>query len=444
MKHFSRQFKDLEKIIHDNSSPGIRPGLDRIERLLRNIGNPQDTFRAVHVVGTNGKGSTTAFLSSILMESGYRVATYTSPHLKDIGERTVVNSGRLPFQDWEKAYSIVSHAIDSDTLLRKDRPSFFEIITAISFLLIKEQNVDLAIIEAGLGGRLDATNTLGNVILSIITSIAMDHSDFLGNDIFSIAEEKFSVIRNEGLSLFYGYNPSLEKRYVQICKEKGAKSMILSSEVVYSITHSDLGGNRYTLRLSGSNVVTELETRIPGLHQVKNSALAVLASLSIKHHYKNIDLNTIRKGILVAEWPGRMEIISRNPVLMLDGAHNEQGIHSLIMSLESIYDKQIREDLVFIYTSMADKDYEKALFHLSECGRNIILTTVPGNQRCATTKELLTSALLYEWAADPEEIEDPIQAISWACARFPIVIVCGSLYLVGYVKKLMEENNDLF
>lgn len=444
MIHFSRQFKDLEKIIHDHSSPGIRPGLDRIKRLLRNLGNPQDSFRAVHVVGTNGKGSTTSFLSSIMIRSGYKVATYTSPHLKDIGERTSVNSNRLPFQDWERASDTVFQAIDSDLFLKKDRPSFFEIITAISFLLIKEQEVDLAIIEAGLGGRLDATNTLGNVILSIITSIAMDHSDFLGNDISSIAEEKFSVIRNDGSALFYGYNPSLETRYKHICEEKGSTGRILSEEATYSMINTDLHGNQYTLTLQGNRVVTELETRIPGLHQVRNSALAVLASLMIRPYFEKIDLSTIQRGILEAEWPGRMEVICQDPLIMLDGAHNEQGIQNLTMSLNSIFDEQTRQDLVFIYTSMADKEYEKSLFYLAGCGGNIVLTAVPGNNRCASTMELHRSALRYKWSGDPETIEDPVQAVIWARERFPIVIICGSLYLVGYIKTLMSENRDLF
>jgi dihydrofolate synthase/folylpolyglutamate synthase len=270
----------------------------------------------------------------------------------------------------------------------------------------------------------------------------MDHSDFLGDDLLSIAEEKFSVIRNNGLSVFYGFNPPLEKRYEQICKERGSKGWILSRESAYSITNSDLSGNQYALRLREKKIVADIETRIPGLHQIRNSSLAVLASLLIQPLFQNIDLDTIRKGILAAEWPGRMEIIRQDPLVMLDGAHNEQGIQNLTMSLESIFDKQSRQDIVFVYTSMADKDYNKALYHLSGSGGNIILTTVPGNKRCATVENLHRSALLYEWHSDPEEIEDPIQAILWACKRFPVVIICGSLYLVGYIKTSFTEHID--
>ena len=222
-----QNFSSLEKLIQLNSSPGIRPGLDRIKSLLDILGNPQNSFSSIHIVGTNGKGSTTAFLESILRTHGLRTGQYTSPHLVDMSERVLVNGNPLPPETWNRIVRKVIQAISTDIRLSNDPPSFFETLTASAFLMMEEEDIDIAVVEAGMGGRLDATNLLGKVLLSVITPIAMDHAEFLGNSIKEIAFEKFSVIRNRGRAIFSGGGKDLEDLFLQVCAEKNAKGTIL-------------------------------------------------------------------------------------------------------------------------------------------------------------------------------------------------------------------------
>ncbi|NLD06487.1 MAG: bifunctional folylpolyglutamate synthase/dihydrofolate synthase, partial [Synergistaceae bacterium] len=190
----TKRFRNIETTLQYLASPGIRPGLARLSHLFLLLGNPERKFKAVHVVGTNGKGSTAATLSSILKESGCKTALYTSPHLVCFGERLLVGGEEALPEKWERALEIIETELRSSERLIADPPTYFELTTAAAFIIIAEEEVDIAVVEAGLGGRLDATNILSNVLLTLITPIGIDHSEYLGNSLDSVAKEKFAVM----------------------------------------------------------------------------------------------------------------------------------------------------------------------------------------------------------------------------------------------------------
>ncbi len=210
-------FNYLESRLINISSPGVRPGLKRISRLLASLGNPHLGIPAVHVVGTNGKGSTAASLSAIFSASGYRTALYTSPHLIHMGERLKINEQMVAEEKWSDHFKRLDAALKEDGRLKSDPPTLFELITALSLSIMAEEMPNVAIVEAGLGGRLDATNLINPVAMSVITSIAMDHESFLGDTIFKIGEEKLAVLRPHGRAFFSGEPEELVPLFKALC-----------------------------------------------------------------------------------------------------------------------------------------------------------------------------------------------------------------------------------
>ncbi len=433
-------FEELEKSIVKYSSPGIRPGLDRIAILLKKLGNPQNSFNAVHVVGTNGKGSTSVFLSNIFISAGYKTATYTSPHLSHLGERLVLDGHSIDKDRWIRASVKVFDSISSDPTLKEDPPSFFETLTAISFLLIAEANVDIAVIEAGMGGRLDATNLMGNIVLSVFTPVSLDHSEFLGPDLISIATEKFAVIRENGNALYFGGNKDLEILFEKQCMKKKCTGTIVSGHISYSDIRLSLDSTEYLLNWNRNEIPVHVMTSMIGFYQVHNSSLAVIAALQLQKYFTRIDIHSIKQGIRNTRWPGRMEIISHNPTVILDGAHNEQGVKALVSSLNSILTESARQKMLFVFTSMSDKDYRVALELLSKSGSGVILTQIPDYSRCESAEELLRVASLFRWSKKPRAISDPFTAVRQASLEAETVVICGSLYLVGLmIDKLKND-----
>lgn len=432
-------FEELERRIVKYSSPGIRPGLDRIAILLKKLDNPQNLFSAVHIVGTNGKGSTSAFLSNIFISAGYKTATYTSPHLSHLGERLVLDGHCIENDKWIRASERVFDSIKSDPTLKEDPPSFFETLTAISFLLIAEANVDIAVIEAGMGGRLDATNLMGNILLSVFTPVSLDHSEFLGSDLISIATEKFAVIRENGNALYFGGNTDLETLFEEQCRKKKCNGTIVSTQISYSDVHLSLDSTEYILCWKGNEIPGHVMTSMIGFYQVHNSSLAAIAALQLQKYYSRIDVHSIKQGILHTRWPGRMEIISYNPTVILDGAHNEQGIRALLSSLNSILTESDRQKMLFVFTSMSDKDYIVSLELLSRSGSGVILTQIPDYSRCESATELLKVASLFRWSKKPRAISDPFAAVKQASLEADTVVICGSLYLVGLMIDILKD-----
>ena len=307
-------FDIFEEFLHSHSTDKIIPGLERITRLLSRLNNPQNSFRSVHIVGTNGKGSTGAFLASVFSESGYRTGFYSSPHLESPGERFMIDGEALSADEWMKAAETVASVIRPN----EDLPSYFEMLTACAFLLAREHNIDVGIIEAGLGGKLDATNTMSNTACSVIASVSIDHTEYLGDTLESIAGEKFAVVRKNTPACFSGFDSSLVDMFRNVCSERSAVPFVVSESSRAENVIISPEGNTFDFH-SPNLELRNIRTGLIGKYQVSNATLALSAISLVKDSFVNITDDSIRTGMLKAKWPGRLEIVSHNPLIVLDG-----------------------------------------------------------------------------------------------------------------------------
>lgn len=429
-------YEELEQRMLRLASPGIRPGLGRVSRLLDLLGNPEGKFPSVHIVGTNGKGSASAFVSSILRESGYRVATYTSPHLESPSERLVIDGSPLPVAQWEDAIHRVGEIMRTDFVLQKDPPSFFEVVTAVSFLLIAEQSVDIAVVEAGLGGRLDATNCLANVILTLVVSISMDHIDFLGDSIEKIANEKFAVMRASTPCIFLGDPASLIPRFMEVAFEKKSIPHVLRDIVEVSNPEITLHGSSFSLKSTISGMSADIWTPLLGTYQLRNGALSAAACIELSGRFPLITKESILEGFRKAQWPGRLEQFGNGPVLLLDGAHNPGGMAQLVESVKTLLPEKT---ISVLFAAMHDKDYRENLRILNEIRPRLFCTTVPGMERAENPEILAAVAREFCWKEEPVAYDDPQVALRYLLDHSEYVLCCGSLYFIGYIRPMVRK-----
>ena len=454
-----KDFNELENILYANSNNKIIPGLERISRLLERLGNPQNSFKAIHIVGTNGKGSTGAFISSVFQASGYKTAFYSSPHLASPGERLLIDGEELSAEEWIDAaneavskifVSSATHessqassstsgekftasSITRPPALNEELPSYFELLTAAAFVLAKRKNIDIGIIEAGLGGRLDATNLLGKTVCSVIASISMDHMEYLGPTLQDIAGEKFAVVKENVPACFSGVEASLIPLFKEFCARVKAVPFVLPENVRVENVRITPEGNIFDFYAPNLEL-KEISTGLIGDYQVQNAALALSAISQVKDLFPKITEKTIRKGMLRAKWPGRLEVVSHEPLIILDGGHNYDGVKKLCESVKTLWPGK---KFAVVYAAMKDKDYSGCLELLSENLKPSLYTaTVPGMARAAKPEELLQAAENFKWANLPEGFNLPVDAVKKALSdNNDGVIICGSLYLIGYVKR---------
>lgn len=437
---FAMTFENLEKFLYSHSNNKIIPGLKRIQKLLVRLGNPQDSFKSVHIVGTNGKGSTGAFISSIMSSSGYKTAFYSSPHLESPGERLLIDGEPLSPDEWFSSAEEAVKFIRPD----EDLPSYFELLTACAFLLMREHRIDVGVIEAGLGGKLDATNTMSNTVCSVIASISIDHTEYLGSSLEDIAGEKFAVVRRNVPACFSGVDASLVPMFRRVCAERGAVPFVVSEEAREENVRVSPEGNVFGFSCPGLEL-KEVRTGLIGRYQVSNAMLALSAVSRVCGEFVGITEASILEGMSRAKWPGRLEVVSREPLIVLDGGHNYDGVRNLCASVRELWpDKRIG----VVYAAMRDKDYAGCLRLLSErLEPKLYVTTVPGMARALSAGEMLRTAQKFSWSNEPEEFELPDEAVKRAGNDFnDVILVCGSLYLIGWVRakicNLAEESND--
>jgi dihydrofolate synthase/folylpolyglutamate synthase len=419
----------LENMLNTISNPEIQPGLSRMARLLSMLEHPERDFMAVHVVGTNGKGSISAMIESIFMEAGYRTCMYTSPHLVDICERLRFSGSPVPVEDLLFSTKCIEKILKF--FPAKDKPTYFEVLTAAAFLSISRYKPDLAIIEAGMGGRLDATNIVKNYLLTVISSIGIDHSEFLGSDIEDIALEKFLVLRPGGASIYSGGDPRLENIYKRICIKMDNQCMLVSQNVLLRKISVGLSGNKFEISIKGQPF-QEYTTGLGGNFQITNGATAICSALQLSGSYPKISQETIKRGLENAKWPGRLEIGYFNGTsIIIDGAHNLSGILALIETLSLC---GVSSGSAVVFAAMKDKDLSGMIRKLSLFFTRVVFTSVPGSSRSADPCDLFEIALELSAPAEFIVEKDPFKAISISSIGYSRVVCCGSLYLAGAVK----------
>ena len=425
-------FELVESKLAQLASPGIRPGLARLARLLREAGSPQGKFPIVHIVGTNGKGSTAAGIYSVLRASGYKAALYTSPHLVDFSERLVIDGERAAAREWLDAASELEDIVSRTDYFKDNHPTYFEFITAAAIMILARREPDAAVFEAGMGGRLDASNILTDVALSVVVPIGMDHTDFLGDTLEKIAAEKCAVMRKGTPALFFG-DERLDGQFLDAAARCGAEPHIFRGEYRITGRAYSLDGTRFTLSdAAGSR---EYFTPLVGSFQADNAAMAVAASRLLSKRFPRVCEETIKRGIAETQWQGRMEIVRRSPLVIVDGGHNPHAMKRLSETLAGIFPSG---GLSIVLAMMKDKDISGALSLLRPLGAEIYCTEVPGLERSLSAEGMKETAERAGLSV-AGTYGDPLDAIRAATGKGLPVVCCGSLFLVGYVKAHLDE-----
>lgn len=366
-------YEEAIEYIHGVSNFFCKPGLERIRELCLGLGDPQKKLKFVHVTGTNGKGSVCSMLSSVLSEAGYRVGLFTSPYVLEFNERMRVNGENIS-NDKLAALTEKARAVAEKMA---DRPTEFELITAIAFEYFYKEKCDLVILEVGMGGRYDATNIIDSSLLSIITGVSIDHTAFLGDTVEKIAYEKAGIIKPNSCALYGGDDIFAEA----IIADEASKKQTILCKTNYSrlrVLSSDLSGTTFDYRSRSG-----LEVSLLGSYQPKNAAIVLDALDNLSGIGLHVSEDAIRRGLKKARWPARFEIIGKDPLVIFDGAHNPQGITAAVDSIKAYFgDRRV----VIMSGVLRDKDYEAIADSLSEVATEVYAIT-PDSPRALSAEE---------------------------------------------------------
>ena len=344
-----------EDYLHSLQRFGVKLGLQNVDAVLAACGDPQRRFPSIHVAGTNGKGSVCAMLASILRADGRRVGLYTSPHLADVRERIRIDGRTIADADFDRLLGRIRKTIDR--LLAAGRleahPTYFEVLTILAFLHFAERKVDIAVLEVGMGGRFDATNVV-TPLVSVITSISLDHREYLGRSLAAIAFEKAGIIK-PGVPVVNGAEGRAAGAVIRRrARERGAPLVSAFGRDGALFAARTAAGFRFRYEFCGESFAFRL--KLPGVHQGENAAVAVAAARTLGCVDRPLERRTILAGLAAAEWPGRLEAVGRRPLVLLDGAHNEDGARALAAYVRDF----VRGPLVLVFAMLKDKAVRRA------------------------------------------------------------------------------------
>jgi dihydrofolate synthase / folylpolyglutamate synthase len=414
---------------------GMRMGTSVTASLLERLANPQRSFPSVLVAGTNGKGSTAAFLSSILKEAGLRVGRYTSPHLERFEERIVVDGSEIPPHSVAKLASAIRK--ESDAMAAREggetAPTFFETATAVAFLHFQEEKVDVAVLEVGMGGRLDATSVV-DAVACLFTPIDLDHREQLGNTLEEVASEKAGILKARSRALTAPQEPVVMQVLKRSAAVRGAN--LLESDQIWRPMEGS--GNTLTLVSGGdpSRRIEGLSLPLPGRHQWTNAALAAAAAARLPGFQERIDEAILRRGLLETRWPGRCELLPCRPPILLDGAHNPAAARALRSFLIENYTSKGKR-VVMVFGAMKDKDLPGTMEPLFSCAGKVIVTRAE-TPRAADPAVLESLAKRYHGSVvRAPSLSAALSAAREEAGESDLICVTGSLYLVADLKILL-------
>ena len=429
-------------LIEELKKRGSVPGLDAIEGLLEELGHPEDNLKVVHIAGTNGKGSIFAYLSSILIAAGFKVGRYISPTISCYEERFQINGEYITKDELARLYNIVEEAMKREEEKTGLKPTLFEVEAAISFLYFKEEKVDYALIEVGMGGRMDATNVIRHPELTVISSISYDHQAFLGDTLEEIAWQKAGIIK-ESCPVVLSENSD------EVCKvieQEATKKKVKCIEIKptdYEVLSETPYGSTFLWKEQ------RYETKLPGRHQVSNAVTALAASeyLFRKDYEKNnarkaiaeeLDEMNVKSaqqgGIIRTCWPGRLEVLKKEPLFYRDGAHNPDGAKKLAAFLQKYF---TNKKIIYIMGVLKDKEYKKMLRYLMPMAKEVYVFK-PKNERGLSAQILADT--IKEVADVSVTIESDVNAAVFRALDTAkpddVLVACGSL-------SFMEEMEDI-
>ena len=411
--------------IHSANWMGSVPSLDRTRNLLSMMGNPEKKLKFVHIAGTNGKGSTAAMTASILTKAGYRTGLYTSPYIYRFHERMQIDGIQISDEDLVEIAEFVKPLADS----LEEHPREFELVCCIAFEYFLRQNCDIVVLEVGMGGEFDATNVIDCPEVAVITNIGLDHTDFLGNTLEEIAATKAGIFKEGGHAVVYRGTEGVEAVFERICSEKHITlhkadfgSLVNKSRSLFGQTFDC--GLRYNIELP-----------LLGEHQMFNASVVLSIMDALIEQGWNISENHIRDGLKCTTWPGRFDIVNRDPLFIIDGGHNPQCIEALV---KNIQDYLVGKRIIALVGVLADKDYADMFRPVMELVEQFVCIT-PDSPRKLDANDLAT--YLRGVGAKAEacgEMQNGVRRCLELAGNDGVVLCFGSLYSIGAVKDALE------
>ncbi len=438
-------YHEAMEYINDTAKFGSNLGLSRTEKLLEHLGNPHKKLKCVHIAGTNGKGSITVMLSTMLKEAGYKVGMYTSPYLEEFEERIQIDGVNIPKPDLAEAVTQVAEAVDKVLKEGYDNPTEFEIITCAMFYYFYKMKVDYAVIEVGLGGRLDSTNVLtsGNgfgTLVSVIASVSYDHMKILGNTLGEIAHEKAGIIKENIPLVLYPQEPEAGQVIEETALKMNSKIInVNKNSVAYENELNPMNSDFTQSIVVKSNKDTyHIKLSLLGQHQLLNCATAIYAAEQlIEAGAVKLKKSSIESALSKVKWPGRLEVMSKEPFIVIDGAHNIDGITKLTDSVKKYFKYN---KMILILGILADKQIDAMIGQIAPMADKII-TVSPHSSRAESSDKLKDAILNYN--RNCENIDDYEKALKKAVSymqKGDLLLISGSLYMIGDMRKTIKRS----
>ncbi len=421
--------EEVMNFIDNSKKFGSKLELDRINKLCELLGNPQDKLKFIHIAGTNGKGSTSLYIHDILVDAGYKTGLYTSPFIYEFNERIQINGTPIPDEELTEIMSIVVDKVKVMTEAGYEHPTEFELITAAAFLYFEKSECDVVVLEVGLGGTYDATNVIKTSVLSVITSISLDHTDYLGNTVRNVAKNKCGIIKEGVPVLSYMEQPNDALEVIEKTAEQNNSPLLVASGETLDIKNMSLLGSDFTYRGNAYH------TSLVGKYQIYNAVTAISACSLLEECGFAVTLKNAQKALSHAKWPARFEILSSTPLFIADGSHNADGMRAFVETAKAV----ISDKPVCVFGMLMDKDYDYCLKKLSEITDTVVVTEVD-NPRRETAENLAQNAKKYIKNVYTEKNnQNAVKKAQELAATDGTVIALGSLYMMKNIKDAIKN-----
>lgn len=428
-------YREAMQYIEQLNTRGIALGLERITALLNLLGNPQEDLRCIHVAGTNGKGSVCAFIDSALQRAGFRVGRYSSPTLYAYLERFQINGTYMQQEEFASILTQVRCACDEMARRNLEQPTVFEVETAAAFLYFRQQQCDYVLLEVGMGGRLDSTNVISHPVLSVITSISLDHTGMLGNTLAEIAQEKAGIIKEACPVVLAWQKPEAMNVLLEKCRACHTAPVIADTLQLYDTKWS------FTGQVFSYKTWKNLSITLLGAYQLVNAIIALEALWVLQEREAKLTDDTILRGLACAKWPGRFEMILDAPLFIVDGAHNPAGAQSLadtIQHLKAESQENADREVWLLMAVFRDKEYETIGRIMSRCGTRLITFQPPGERGLESTVLAEAMKPYYTEIISKQTAEDAVAYVLQHAAPKDMIISFGSLSTIQAVQNAVK------
>ena len=423
--------EEVMNFIDNSKKFGSKLELERIKKLCELLGNPQDKLKLIHIAGTNGKGSTSLYIHNALVDAGYKTGLYTSPFIYEFNERIQINGVPIPDDDLAGIMSTVADNVKIMTDEGYEHPTEFELITAAAFLYFEKSECDIVVLEVGLGGTFDATNIIKAPVLSVITSISLDHTDYLGNTVVEVARNKCGIIKEGVPVLSYMYQPNDVIDVIKETAKKFNSPFTLATDESLEINSMCLDGSNFLYRGE------DYHTNLVGKYQIYNAITAISAVKLLNEAGFRISAENIKNGLSQAKWPARFEILNQTPLVIADGSHNADGMRAFIETAKDVIDKKA----ICVFGMLKDKDYEYCIKRLSEITDTVVVTEVDNPRRETVDKLSQTAKKYIKNVYEERENDDAVKKALELAGDCGTVIALGSLYMMKNIKDAIKKEN---